>query len=62
MTVDLDNQACIECCACADTCPEVFEIDERTGKARVIAFEITDKCCVEEAIAICPAECIYWKG
>ena len=61
MTVDLDNQACIECGACADVCPEVFEMDERSGKARVIAFEITEADCVEEAISICPAECIFWK-
>jgi ferredoxin len=61
MTVDLDNQACIECGACADVCPEVFEMDERSGKARVIAFEITDRGCVEEAISTCPVECIFWR-
>ncbi len=61
MTVDLDNERCIECCACADLCPEVFEMDERSGKARVIVFEIADRRLVEEAIATCPAECIYWK-
>ena len=61
MTVDLDNEACIECGACAELCPEVFQMDDRTGRARVIVFEITDKSSVEEAIAICPVECISWK-
>ena len=61
MTVDLDNQNCIECGACAELCPDVFEMDDRTGKALVIVFEITDKSRIEEAIAICPAECIFWK-
>jgi ferredoxin len=35
-------------------------MDDRTGKARVIIFEAIDKGCIEEAIAICPAECISW--
>ncbi len=61
MTVDLDNQSCIECGACAELCPEVFEMDDRSGKARVIVFDITEKSCVEEAILTCPAECIYWR-
>lgn len=61
MTVDLDNERCIECGACAELCPEVFEMDDRTGKAQVIVFEITDKNYVEEAIATCPAECIFLK-
>ncbi|MDR3556431.1 MAG: ferredoxin [Syntrophobacteraceae bacterium] len=59
MTVDLDTESCIECCACADLCPEVFEMDDRTGKARVIVFEVTDTICIEEAITTCPAECIF---
>ena len=61
MTVDVDDEACMECGACADVCPEVFQMDERTGKALVIAFDIADGSRVEEAVSICPAECIYWK-
>ncbi len=60
MTVDIDNESCIECGACADLCPEIFEMDERTGKARVIVFETERTECIDEAISICPAECINW--
>ncbi len=60
MTVDIDNESCIECGACADLCPEIFEMDERTGKARVIVFETERTDCIDEAISLCPAECITW--
>lgn len=60
--VDLDNECCIGCGACADLCPDIFEMDDRIDKARVITSEIRDRDCVEEAIAICPAECISWSS
>jgi len=60
--VDLDNECCIGCGACADLCPEVFEMDERSRRARVIIFEVTDRNCIDEAIATCPVECISWKA
>jgi len=59
--VDLDYDCCIGCGACAEICPEVFEMDDRINKARIIIFEVADQSCIEEAIAICPAECIYWN-
>ncbi len=59
--VDLDNECCIGCGACAELCPEIFEMDDRTVKARVIVFEVTDKGCVDETIGICPVECISWN-
>lgn len=58
--IDLDNECCIGCGACAELCPEVFEMDDRIGKARIIAFEIHDRERVEEAVSICPAECLFW--
>ncbi len=59
--VDVDYECCIGCGACAELCSEVFEMDDRTDKARVTIFEVTDKNCIKEAILICPAECISWK-
>jgi len=61
MMVDVDYECCIGCGACAELCPDVFEMDDRTDKAGVFIFEVTDKNCIEEAISICPAECISWK-
>ncbi|MHC1727432.1 MAG: ferredoxin [Syntrophobacteraceae bacterium] len=59
--VDLDNECCIGCGACADLCPDIFEMDDRSGLARLIIFEVKDRACIEEAIALCPAECISWN-
>jgi ferredoxin len=59
--VDLDHECCIGCGACVDLCPEVFEMDDRFRRARVIVFEIEDRACIEEAITACPAECISWE-
>lgn len=58
--VDLDYECCIGCGACADLCPDVFEMDDRTDKAHIIVFEVADRADVEEAIAICPVQCITW--
>ena len=41
--VDLDNECCIGCGACADLCPDVFEMDDRSRKARIIIFEVIDR-------------------
>lgn len=60
MTVDLDRESCIGCGACADLCPEVFEMDEKGRKARVIIFEAAGQSCIQEAIEICPVQCIFW--
>ncbi len=59
--VDLDYDCCIGCAACAELCPNVFEMDDKHEKARVIVFEIADRGCVDEAIAICPVQCISWE-
>ena len=40
MMVNLDNECCIGCGACAETCPDIFEMDDRSEKARVIVFEV----------------------
>ncbi|MEN6440374.1 MAG: ferredoxin [Syntrophobacter sp.] len=58
--VYLDTECCIGCGACADLCPDVFEMDDRIDKARVTIFEVRDRECIEEAISICPVECITW--
>jgi ferredoxin len=36
-------------------------MDDRTDKARVIVFEVTDRNCIDEAITTCPVECISWE-
>jgi ferredoxin len=59
--VNLDHDCCIGCGACAELCPDVFEMDDSHNKARVIVFEVDNRACVDEAIATCPVECISWE-
>ncbi len=58
MKVRVDEETCIGCGLCADTCPEVFEMND--DKARVKADEVpedvADTC--REAAENCPVEAI----
>ncbi len=57
--VKIDRNKCIDCGACAATCPEVFEIG-RDGKANVKPGADIKKNakCIKEAIENCPVEAI----
>ncbi len=63
----MDNKVIIEteefigCESCVEVCPEVFEFDDETEKAKVIQPEGSPEDCVNEAIEICPVECIFWE-
>ncbi len=54
----IDQDECIGCEACVETCPSVFVFDEEEGKAAVVDGADSSEECVDEAIASCPAECI----
>ncbi len=54
----IDQDECIGCEVCVETCPSVFAFGEDEGKAVVIENADPNEDCVEEAIATCPAECI----
>jgi len=58
--VVLDEECCVGCGACAELCPEVFEMDDEE-KAHVILEEGWSEECIEEAITTCPNECIAWE-
>lgn len=55
--VIIDQDECIGCEACVETCPEVFEMGE-DEIAFVKEGADPDTDCIDEAIASCPAECI----
>ena len=57
--VVIDKDECIGCEACVETCPDVFEFDSEEEKAYVIEDADFGLACVDEAIASCPAECIF---
>lgn len=56
--VTIDKEACIGCENCVETCPAVFGFNNEEGKAFVIEDSDQDVDCVEEAIELCPAQCI----
>ncbi|MEW6185976.1 MAG: ferredoxin [Thermodesulfobacteriota bacterium] len=57
--VSIADEECIGCESCQKICPEVFQIDEATGKAKVIKAEGGPEGLIEEAIATCPVTCIH---
>ena len=56
MSVKVNRDECIGCGVCAQICPDVFELDEDAGKAKVIRPEGAD--CAQEAADSCPVGCI----
>ena len=71
MKVTIDQDGCIECGACEDTCSDVFFLDDN-GKACVVdkfqtdgpsVGEVNDdlKECAEEAADGCPVDVITVK-
>jgi ferredoxin len=58
MRVTVDEETCIGCGLCAETCPEVFEMND--DKVRVKVDEVPEdvaKTC-KEAVENCPVEAI----
>lgn len=56
MAITIDDDACMGCGACVETCPDTFEMNDQ-DKAIVKNAGITAEC-VDEAIDACPAEAI----
>ena len=58
MRVTVDEEACIACGLCAETCPEVFELkdDKAIAKMEEVPEELVESC--REAAEECPVEAI----
>lgn len=56
----VDQETCIGCGACIETCPQVFELRD-DNKAYLINPEKCDSCNCQEAIDICPVTAISWS-
>jgi len=51
---------CIACGACAESCPEVFTLNESLGFAQVMNPGGASEDKIQEAIDVCPVNCIHW--
>lgn len=52
---------CILCGVCESVCPEVFMITDM-GYVEVADLEHYPVACVDEAVATCPKDCIFWES
>ncbi len=52
---------CIACGACEETCPEVFPVNESLGFAQVINPGGASEEKIQEAMEVCPVNCIHWE-
>jgi len=61
MRVTVDEETCIGCGLCAETCPEVFEMND--DKVRVKVDEVPEdvKASCKEASENCPVEAIQME-
>lgn len=57
----IDEDECIACGTCAETCPQCFRFEEEMDVAEVTGFDCPEAE-VQEAIDLCPAQCIHWEG
>ena len=60
MEVGVDFDKCIGCGVCMQVCPEVFGLDEESGKAVLLNYERSDDNMdiVKEAADSCPIGCV----
>ena len=58
MQVTVDEETCIGCGLCAETCPDVFEMNDDKAKVKVdeVPEGVTESC--KEAVENCPVEAI----
>jgi len=58
-SIDLGD--CRDCGACLEICPAVFVKNDNTGIIEVMDLPDYPEDRVEEAIALCPEDCITWE-
>lgn len=56
----VDLSECVDCDGCVEVCPEVFGRSD-AGYIQVADLKSYPESCVDEAIMMCPADCIAWE-
>ena len=57
----IDLGACTKCGGCIEVAPEIFRFNEAGGYVEVNELSGYDQELVDEAIKICPEDCIEWE-
>jgi len=59
MKAVVDKEACTSCGLCVETCPDVFEMDDKDiAKVKVTPVPASAEASCKEAAESCPAEAI----
>ena len=59
MEVSVNFDECIGCGVCMQVCPEIFGLDEESGKVVLLNYEQSDNIdLVKEAVDSCPIGCV----
>lgn len=57
----VDIGVCSACMGCVEICPAVFRLKEAAGYIEVIPLARYPESEVDEAIKLCPEDCIGWE-
>lgn len=57
----IDIGRCSDCYGCIEIAPNVFRVNEATGRMEVVDMKTYPEDIILEAIKNCPKDCIYWE-
>ncbi len=57
----IDIGICTKCEGCIEVAPQIFRYNDAAGYIEVIDLEEYSEEDVDEAIKICPVDCIFWE-
>ncbi len=55
----IDDEECIACGSCAETCSGCFQFEDGMNVAMVMHLDCPEDE-IQEAMDICPVQCIHW--
>lgn len=56
----IDEDECISCVACVDSCPDVFRMND-DNLAEIFNLDGASEEEIEDAMDACPVTCIHWE-